>query len=402
MFAQSPLIKPDDEEMGLQRRLLILSTLMMTGAAVFWSALYGYFGEIGAAAIPGTYVILSLASLLTLKLRHGFTLLRSSQLACSLLLPFFLMWELGGFVNSSAVVVWSFTSPIGALMFAGRRQAALWFIGFILLVSIGSTIEYPAVTIDNLLPAGVVVVLFVMNLSGVSIVAFVMMSYFVKQKNTALDLLSLERRRSEQLIENMLPASISERLKNEQRPIADQLDNVTIIFADIVGFTGYAMDHDPDEIVLLLDRIFSDFDRLSAEQGLEKIKTIGDAYMVCSGLQGTAETNARGAAHFALAAMADLTKIVKEERLDLNLRIGIHTGTVVAGVIGEQKYSYDIWGDAVNIAARLQQTALPGKILISRDTVDLISDHFETVPQGTTTLKGHTPVDTFVLAGSKA
>jgi adenylate cyclase len=199
----------------------------------------------------------------------------------------------------------------------------------------------------------------------------------------------------------MLPASISERLKNEQRPIADQLDDVTIIFADIVGFTGYAMDHDPDEIVQLLDRIFSDFDRLSAEQSLEKIKTIGDAYMVCSGLEGTAEANARGAAHFALAAMSDLKKIVAEKQLDLDLRIGIHTGTVVAGVIGERKYSYDIWGDAVNIAARLQQTALPGRILISGDTVHLISDHFETEPQGTTTLKGHTPVNTFVLTGTK-
>lgn len=311
------------------------------------------------------------------------------------------MWELGGFVNSSAVVVWSFTSPIGALMFAGRRQAALWFIAFILLIVIGSTIEYPAVTVDNLLPVGVVVALFVMNLSGVSIVAFVMMSYFVKQKNTALDLLALERQRSERLIENMLPASISERLKNEQRPIADQLDDVTIVFADIVGFTGYAMVHDPDEIVQLLDRIFSDFDRVSAEQGLEKIKTIGDAYMVCSGLQGTADTNARGAALFALAAMADLKRIVAEKQLDLDLRIGIHTGTVVAGVIGEQKYSYDIWGDAVNIAARLQQTAMPGRILISGDTVNLISNHFETEAQGTTTLKGHTPVDTFVLTGLK-
>ncbi|MEH6546593.1 MAG: adenylate/guanylate cyclase domain-containing protein, partial [Sneathiella sp.] len=344
--------------------------------------------------------VLSLASLLALKHRHGFAILRTSQLAASLLLPFFLMWELGGFVNSSAVVVWSFTSPIGALMFAGRRQAALWFTAFILLVLIGSAIEYPAVTVDNLLPAGVIVALFAMNLSGVSIVAFVMMSYFVKQKNTALDLLAQERQRSEQLIENMLPNSISERLKNEQRPIADQLDDVTIIFADIVGFTGYAMDHDPDEIVQLLDQIFSDFDRISDEQGLEKIKTIGDAYMACSGLQGTADGNAKGAAQFALTAMKDLKKIVADKQLDLDLRIGIHTGTVVAGVIGERKYSYDIWGDAVNIAARLQQTALPGKILMSGATVDLISSHFNTEPQGTTTLKGHTPVDTFVLTGS--
>lgn len=401
MLAQSPLITPQNDELGLQRRLLVLSTLMMTGAAVFWVALYGYFSEFGAAAIPGAYIVLSLGSLMTLKHRHGFALLRASQLTFSLLLPFLLMWQLGGFVNSSAVVVWSITSPIGALMFASRRQATLWFIAFILLIVIGSLIEYPAVSVDNLLPPGVIIALFVMNLSGVSIVAFVMMSYFVKQKNTALELLAVERERSERLIENMLPPAISERLKKEQRPIADQLEDVTIVFADIAGFTEYAMAHNPDEIVQLLDRVFSDFDKLSASQGLEKIKTIGDAYMACSGLEGVAKTHAMAAARFALAAMADFKNIIAEKNLSLDLRIGIHTGTVVAGVIGESKYSYDIWGDAVNISARLQQAAHPGTILLSGSTHDFISDDFETTPQGTTTLKGHTPVDTFVLTGPR-
>jgi adenylate cyclase len=401
MFTQSPPIASQSDELGLQRRLLVLSTLMMTGAAIFWVALYSYFGELGAAAIPGAYIILSLTSLMSLKHRQGFVLLRTNQLFFSLLLPFLLMWQLGGFVNSSAVVIWSFTSPIGALMFAGRRQAAVWFTVFIVLVVSGTLIEYPAISVDNLLPPGVIIALFAMNLSGVSIVAFVMMSYFVKQKNMALELLAVERQRSEQLIQNMLPPAISERLKKEQRPIADQLEDVTIIFADIVGFTEYAMAHKPEEIVQLLDRVFSVFDKLSASLGLEKIKTIGDAYMACSGLDGTAKAHAQGAAQFALAAMADFKKIIAENNLTLDLRIGIHTGTVVAGVIGERKYSYDIWGDAVNIAARLEQTALPGTILVSGSTHSFISDDFETTPQGTTTLKGHTPVDTFILAGPK-
>ncbi|PHQ71572.1 MAG: hypothetical protein COB93_03020 [Sneathiella sp.] len=386
-----------DQRRELQRRLLKLSTLMMAIAAVFWGGLYYYFGEIQAALIPWSYMAISFVSLLIFRGENGFYLLRGSQLFFSLMLPFLVMWELGGFVNSSAVVAWSLICPMGALVFVSRRAATFWFIAFILLVTIGAVFEYPAILPVNALPDTLIIILFVMNISGVSIVAFVLLSYFVDQKDSALDLLAHERQRSENLIRNMLPAAISERLKSEQRPIADRLEGVTIIFADIVGFTGYAMRHTPEEIVTLLDTIFSKFDEISNRHDLEKIKTIGDAYMACGGLSGESRKGAIASAQFAQEAILYMNELCRTESLDLDIRIGIHTGPVVAGVIGHSKYSYDIWGDAVNIAARLQQTAEPGKVHLSKDTGDLLAGKFVLLPQGETALKGHTPLETFVL-----
>jgi len=399
--SESEKIADARQQLELQRRLLVSSALMMAIAAIFWGSLYFYFGEIRAAFIPWAYMVISFATLLFCRGSHGFKMLRRSQLFFSLLLPFLLMWELGGFVNSSAVVAWSLISPMGALVFASRRTAAFWFLAFILLVVVGAIIGFPAVRPDNLLPDTVIVILFVMNISGVSIVSFVLLSYFVKQKDSALGLLARERRRSDALIRNMLPAAISERLKSEQRPIADRLENVTILFADIVGFTNYAMHHTPEEIVSLLDCIFSEFDKISGRYGLEKIKTIGDAYMLCGGLEGDARNGAVASGKFARDALAYMNSLRQSENLDIDIRIGFHTGPVVAGVIGQSKYSYDIWGDAVNIAARLQQTAHPNTILLSEETQDLIIDEFNMLPQGETHLKGHTPLNTWVLQTEK-
>ncbi|MFC4271930.1 adenylate/guanylate cyclase domain-containing protein [Sneathiella chungangensis] len=385
------------ENTDLSHRLLVLSALMMAIAAVFWGGLYAYFGEFRAAAIPWGYSVISFIFLLLFRHEHGFVLLRTSQLLLSLLLPFLLMWELGGFINSSAVVIWSLTSPMGALVFANRRVATWWFIAFILLVIIGAAISFGDGTIDNRLPPALIVILFVMNLSGVSIVAFVLLVYFVGQKDQTFNLLAIERQRSEDLICNMLPEAIGERLKREKSPIADRLENVTILFADISGFTNYSMNRTPEEIVTLLDQVFSAFDEMASRYGLEKIKTIGDAYMVCGGLQGDPEKSAANAANFACETIAYLTAICATQYHGLNIRVGMNTGSVVAGVIGHTKFSYDIWGDAVNVAARLQQAAKPGQILLSKNTADLLGDDFTLLPQGETELKGHTPVVTYIL-----
>ena len=370
---------------------------MMAVAAVFWGGLYAYFGEFRAAAIPWSFAVISFISLVLFRHEKGFTLLRTSQLFLSLMLPFLLMWELGGFVNSSAVVIWSLISPMGAFVFAHRRIATGWFVAFSLLVVIGATISSPAVTPDNQLPPQLVMALFVMNLSGVSVVAFVLLSYFVRQKDRTFNLLAKERQRSEDLLCNMLPQAIGERLKQEQRPIADRLDDVTILFADISGFTNYSMNRTPEEIVTLLDQIFSAFDEMAARYGLEKIKTIGDAYMVCGGLQGEPEKNAANAANFACETVSYMTAICATQYHGLGIRVGVNTGSVVAGVIGHTKYSYDIWGDAVNIAARLQQAAEPGQIWLSKDTAELLGETFTLIPRGETELKGHTPVVTYIL-----
>ena len=381
----------------LSHRLLVLCATMMAIPAFFWGAIYAYFGEYRAASIAWSFTVISIFTLILFRKEKGYRLLRESQLFLTLLLPFLVMLELGGFINSSAVVIWSLISPMGALVFASRKTASYWFVAFILLILIGAAFNFGNSPSENGLPPELVTLLFVMNLSGMSIVTFVLLVYFVSQKERTYSLLEKERERSENLIRNMLPEAIGERLKQEQRPIADRLDNVTILFADISGFTSYAMDRPPEEVVSLLDRIFSHFDHITSQRGLEKIKTIGDAYMVCGALNSDAESGAREAAAFALDIMAYMKEQARQSSGPLGLRIGINTGSVVAGVIGHSKYSYDIWGDAVNIAARLEQTTKTGEILISETTAYLLGDSFILEPQGETDLKGHTPVVTYTL-----
>ena len=381
----------------LSHQLLVLCAVMMAIPAFFWGGIYAYFGEYRAAVIAWAFTVISICTLVLFRKERGFQLLRESQLFLTLMLPFLVMLELGGFINSSTVIVWSLISPMGALVFANRKIATYWFVAFILLLLIGATHNFLTPSSENGLPPELVNILFVMNLSGVSIVAFVLLVYFVSQKEKTFSLLAEERQRSENLIRNMLPEAIGERLKKDQQPIADRLDNITILFADISGFTSYAMNRPPEEVVTLLDTIFSHFDNLLSRRGLEKIKTIGDAYMVCGGMDGDAETGAKEAAEFALETMAYVNELSGPSTGSLGLRTGINTGSVVAGGIAHSKYSYDIWGDAVNIAARLQQTARTGDILISETTAKLLNGEFRLKPQGEAELKGHTPVVTYTL-----
>ncbi len=383
----------------LQQKLLILSTAMMAAAAIFWGGIYYYYDEKTAALVPWAYVIVSFLSLLILRGSKSIRIFRASQLFMSLFFPFVLMWLLGGFVNSSAVVIWSLICPMGALVFSERKTALALFLVFILLIVGSIVVDFPSIRHSNNLPDWMIAGFFVMNLAGVSIVAFVLLRYFVGEKEKILDLLDRERERSETLVRNMLPESISERLKEEQKPIADSLEGMTILFADIAGFTRFAMDHPPEKVVSLLDRIFSHFDQFSADLGLEKIKTIGDAYMLCGGLDGDKQAGARGCAAFALQVIDYMNKLGKESDDNLDIRIGINTGSVVAGVIGTSKYSYDIWGDSVNVAARLQQIADVGTIFISKQTQQVLDETFKTKPMGDVELKGHSAVQIFQLIG---
>lgn len=380
----------------LQCRLLILSTLLMASLAILWGGVYFVFDEVWAAIIPWTYAGISFTNLTLLRKPAHYRLLRSSQLLLSLCLPFMLMWSLGGMVDSSAVVLWSFTCPMGALVFAGRRQAMGWFLAFLGLVVATAFVDYPDLQPTNNLPDFVVVAMFVMNLAGVSLVAFLLIRYFVIQSALAYNLLGRERDKTERLVRNMLPEAVAERLKREAQPIADRIDSVAIVFVDIVGFTPFSMNHSPEVVVRMLDEVFSGFDELAAGLGLEKIKTIGDAYMVCGGLSGERRGTA-GAATFALDARDAMAKVAVDDVDGFTVRVGMHVGTVIAGVIGRSKYSYDVWGDAVNVAARLQQGAPPGEVVVSDAARRSLGPAFEYEPQGRTSLKGHAPVATFLL-----
>jgi len=210
-----------------------------------------------------------------------------------------------------------------------------------------------------------------------------------------------EKRRSEALLLNILPAEIATRLKAQEEPLADSHESVSVLFADLAGFTDISRKMSANELVNLLNNLFSRFDILAAEHGAEKIKTIGDAYMVATGLQGSVADHAERIADLALGMQQAFGEFRKDNNVDLKLRIGVHSGAVIAGVIGKQKFSYDLWGNTVNVASRMESEGIPDQIQISAETWQLLSDRYQSTPRGEIQIKGHRPRATYMLDGLK-
>ena len=212
-------------------------------------------------------------------------------------------------------------------------------------------------------------------------------------------LVEQERANSDLLLLNILPAPVKHRLQTGEKEIADSHPAVTIGFADIVGFSSMARRHTPPRLVSILDRFFGEFDRIMDRHGAEKIKTIGDNYMFASGVPLPEPLHAEVAADCALEILECFNRANETLGLGLAIRCGLHSGPVVAGIIGKKKFAYDIWGDAVNVASRMESTGAPGKIHISRDTRDLLGEAFVATPRGPVECKGIGPVEGFFLEG---
>lgn len=210
----------------------------------------------------------------------------------------------------------------------------------------------------------------------------------MQEREQAQDALRLEQQKSEQLLLNILPKAIVEKLKQIQGSLADRFDDVTILFADIVNFTPLAAQTSPLDLVNWLNHVFSEFDRLADRYQLEKIKTIGDAYMVVGGLPLPSQDHAETVMEMALAMQTAAAGIARSDGQDFQLRIGINTGAVVAGVIGIKKFSYDLWGDAVNIASRMESQGQPGKIQVTEETYRRVKHLYRFEAAGRVLVKG--------------
>lgn len=375
----------DTEDTRLQKSILVFSSLMMASMAIGWASIYFAFREYVAAAIPFSYAILSFLSIGRFARNRQYAFFRGSQLLLPLLLPFFLMLALGGFENSSAVVLWSLSSPLGALLFAGRRQAKSWFLAYLALVVIAALLDPFGRPSD--LPPALLTVFYVMNIGCVSIFTFVLLQYFMGQKEATLRLLHLEQEKSEHLLLNILPAEVAAILKNEQRVIADRFDNTSILFTDMVNFTPMSANMKPEELVGLLNEVFCYFDTLTEKYDLEKINTVGDCYMVAAGVPRPRSDHAHALAYMALE-MRDYMRHTKFGGKQLIFRTGINSGPVVAGVIGRMKFAYDLWGDTVNTASRMESHGAAGVIQITEATFELIKDDFICEPHGLLNVKG--------------
>ena len=261
-----------------------------------------------------------------------------------------------------------------------------------------------------------IVVFFVLDLLGVASVTFLVLVYFVRQRQRALDELDVahrelqaeqtslqrEQARSESLLRNILPAEVAERLKGGADVIADAYEAVTVLFIDIVGFTPLAQRLSASELVALLDRVFRELDGLSERFGLEKIKTVGDAYIAVAGLPVPldARASAIAAAEMALE-VAPAVERAAGAHGPLRLRVGLHTGPVVAGVIGQRKFAYDLWGDAVNVASRMESQGLADHIQVSLSTFELLQERYRLRSRGTIEVKGRGEMAAYLLLGRR-
>jgi guanylate cyclase len=259
----------------------------------------------------------------------------------------------------------------------------------------------PYLRFTNHLPQILVTVFFVLNIGAVSSIAFVLLHYFVGQKELAYHLLRVEQDRSEGLLLNVLPPEIAARLKGGERTIADHHPLVSILFADLVGFTPLTNVLSPNEMVELLNEIYSHFDSLIEKHGVEKIRTIGDNYMIASGLPRPREDHAQVLARLALEMNRYIASLALVGDRRLSFRIGINSGPVIAGVIGHKKFAYDVWGDTVNTASRMESQGVPGKIQITQATYDLLKNDFFCESNGPLIVKGKGQMETWFVIDSK-
>ena len=388
----------DPPEVTAQKQLLVRIAVLIAPLAILWGTLYMAFGEPLAALIPWGYTLVSLVGLATVRWTGRFVLFRAIQLCMWLVLPFLLQIELGGFIPGSAVSVWAFCAPISALLIASRRTATNLLVIFALLV-VAAEIVRPLAATSNALPAWLVAALFGLNLVGTAVVTYRAMVFFIAQKDQAYALLGSERARSERLLLNVLPAPIAERLKQQEEVIADRFDAVSVLFADIVGFTPLSVGMSADELVAMLDGLFARLDEMTQRRGLEKIRTIGDAYMVAAGVPTPRDDHA--------PVLVDLGLDMLQAAHDgsgghpLQLRVGISSGPAVAGVIGRTKFQYDIWGDTVNTASRMESHGVPGRIHVSESTRLLIEDAYICESRGIINVKGKGPMPTYLVVGPR-
>jgi class 3 adenylate cyclase len=395
-------------EEKLSGDMLMLTTGFMMCAAALWLAVYWSMGYQYSTAIPLIFQGLSVLTIgLWWKFRRLYTF-AVIQLGLILFTPFAMQWSIGNFVNASGVSLWGLMAPVGAVTVLGTRQSMPWFFAWLFMTVMAGVFDYMLSGTVHKFDLQTVAVFFVLNFAAISVMIYSLLWYFASEKqklrlqvDAQHEEIRLEKDRSERLLLNILPPAIAERLKRNEINIAQGHADVTVMFADIVGFTRMTEELSPVETVKILNDVFSIFDDIADKHRVEKIKTIGDAYMSCAGLDTGAQIHyADAVASMALEMIQKVDEYRKRTGERLQIRIGIGTGPVVAGVIGKKKFIYDMWGDTVNVAFRLAADAAAEKVVVDLMTHRRLHNRFRFEASQELEVKGKGRLQVFQLVGA--
>ncbi|MEQ1525512.1 MAG: adenylate/guanylate cyclase domain-containing protein [Gallionella sp.] len=350
----------DQQSDKANKNLLIVTAAFMNFAVVVWLAIYWLMGLNFSANVPLAYQLISVISLTHYFKTKNWEVFRFIQFGLFLFAPFVMQWSLGSSVTSSGVTLWALLAPIAALVVCSWREAVPWFFAYIVLTIVSGVFDYfLGVGYDGGVPMKTIGVFFAMNFAVMSTIIFMLIRHFIIQMETLKTQLAGEQQalldeqdKSERLLLNVLPGGIAKRMQDAQGIIAEKHDDATVMFADLVNFTQLTEALPPEQLLGLLNTIFTGFDELAEKYGLEKLKTIGDTYMVAGGLGQNKVDYTSDIASLAYEMRDFVANHPDVAKFKLAIHIGIASGGMVSGVIWGKRFIYDVWSETVNQAHR--------------------------------------------------
>ncbi|MDP2176570.1 MAG: adenylate/guanylate cyclase domain-containing protein [Bacteroidota bacterium] len=362
----------DSSDLQFQKQLLAIVSGFLFLCGTAWIGLYYIaYGWSMPAYAAAAFAVNALVMIIVSHRLKNHLLLVYFIFYAATISPVIAQWSVGSFHDSGLTIIWGFLTPLGILIFTSLRPAVISFVIFLVCILITAFLEpvFPGpklVASDNMIR-----VMYSLNICISFTVIFGTCAWFVH-------IFKAEKRNADQLLLNILPVDVAEELKSKGHSEAKQYEKVTVLFTDFLGFTQVSEQLSPEELVNDLNLCFSTFDEITQKHGIEKIKTIGDAYMAAGGLPTPNSTNAKDVVLAALE-ICNFIEEGKAQKIANNkpyfeVRVGVNTGPLVAGIIGIKKFQYDIWGDTVNTAARLETSCMPGKVNISQSTYELLKD----------------------------
>ena len=388
--------KGDSEELAFKKLLILAVSSSCCVCAVIWTTLYYVvFGWGIIAFLPALFLVIVGSAIFISHALRNHLILVYAEIFCITWISAFIQWTIGGIDQSGFVTAWSFLGPIGALIFLSNRQAIVWMAMFLAIIVLSAVFDPQLLGSAQTVPASMRALFYIMNIGTAGSVVFAVAGWFNRT-------VQKEKLRSERLLLNILPDTVAEELKLSGRVEPKYLENVTVLFTDFKEFTKRSEDMTAEEMVTEIDTCFSEFDRISSKYQIEKIKTIGDSYMAVGGVAGGEYSSALDVVNAGIEMQQFIIdrniELQKKGKYGFEMRVGVHSGHAIAGVVGTKKFQFDVWGDTVNTASRMESGGEPNKVNISAATYQLVKDNFFCEYRGKIPVKGKNDIDMYFVA----